>query len=115
MPINYDSSFRIACAILCCLAPISAHAQNVAAGHAIAEKHCARCHAVAEGLKSKHALAPTFPVIANRYSVWGLQEALAEGIIVGHDEMPKYVFTPEQITNLLSFMDTFTREKSKAK
>lgn len=98
-----------------CLAAAPAGAQNIAEGQAIAERLCSRCHAVALDQKSKHALAPPFPVIAQRYSVWGLQEALAEGIIVGHADMPKFVFSPSQIDDLLGFMDTFTRNQGKAK
>ena len=92
-----------------------AEAQNIAAGQAIAERLCSRCHAITPNQKSKHALAPPFPVIAQRYSVWGLQEALAEGIIVGHADMPKFVFSPPQIDDLLGFMDTFTRNQGRAK
>lgn len=86
-------------------------AQNIAKGETVAEKRCARCHAIRLGQKSKHGLAPAFPVIANRYSVWGLQEALAEGIVVGHADMPRFVLSPEDISNLLAFMNTFSRKK----
>ena len=96
------------------LAASPAVAQNIPAGQAISEKLCARCHAIRPSRKSKHALAPTFPDIANRYSVWGLQEALAEGIIVGHVDMPKFVFSPTDINNLLGYMDTFTRKNGQS-
>lgn len=88
-------------------------AQDVVRGQKIAERHCARCHSINTGENSRHRLAPPFPIIANRYSVWGLQEALAEGIVVGHADMPPFTFSPDQINNLLSFMDTFTRAKDK--
>ena len=61
-------------------------------GFQLADKLCARCHAIAPGKVRKHPRAPSFMDIANRYSVWGLQEALAEGIVVGHADMPKFVF-----------------------
>ena len=93
---------------------LPAAAQSTIAGEALAEKLCARCHAIRTGEKSKHGLAPAFPLIANRYSVWGLQEALAEGIVVGHADMPKFVLSPNEINDLLAFMDTFTRLKSGA-
>jgi mono/diheme cytochrome c family protein len=79
-------------------------AQDLSAGRALAEKKCARCHAVAATDESKLKIAPPFRVIAGRYSVWGLQEALAEGIVVGHPVMPEFVLEPIQITNLLSYM-----------
>ena len=101
----------IAVLAACCIASSSSVAQDLAAGHAVAEKFCAACHAIKPGQKSKHRLALTFPAIANRYSVWGLQEALAEGILVGHGDMPKFIFAPEEINNLLTYMDTFTDKK----
>ncbi len=100
---------------IACLVAAPAGAQNIGEGQAIAERLCSRCHAIGFGQKSSHALAPPFPVIARRYSVWGLQEALAEGIIVGHADMPKFVFTPSQINDLLGFMDTLTRNEDTAK
>lgn len=100
---------------IACMSGAPIAAQDTGAGEAIAEKLCARCHAIRPGQKSRHGLAPTFPAIANRYSVLGLQEALAEGIVVGHADMPKFVFSPAEINNLLAFMDTFTQQKSKAR
>lgn len=92
-----------------------AAAQSTVAGEALAEKLCARCHAIKAGDRSRHGLAPAFAAIANRYSVWGLQEALAEGIVVGHADMPKFVLSPSEINDLLAFMDTFTRPASDSK
>lgn len=112
MAIDRTSRFALIATFFLAVSP--ATAQNITAGHAIAEKLCARCHAIEARQKSKHGLAPSFPVIANRYSVWGLQEALAEGIIVGHADMPKFVFSPEEINDLLAYMDTFTRKKGQA-
>jgi len=94
----------------CAIASGPAVAQTTTAGQKIAEKFCAGCHGIKPEQKSKHRSAPEFNVIANRYSVWGLQEALAEGIIVGHIDMPQFAFSPAQIDNLLTYMDTFTRK-----
>ena len=85
--------------------------QDTAAGLRLAETLCARCHAIAPGEIGRHPLAPTFADIANRYSVWDLQEALAEGILVGHASMPKFKLQPKDITDLLSYMDTMTKPK----
>ena len=110
----FDKTCRVAALIVCWVSANPAIAQDATAGQAIAEKLCARCHAIRPGQKSKHGLAPAFPVIASRYSVWGLQEALAEGIVVGHADMPKFAFSPTEINNLLAYMDTFTRKKGQA-
>lgn len=86
----------------------------VSAGETLAKRHCGGCHAVGPGQRSRLPRAPSFRQIAARYSVWNLQEALAEGIVVGHHAMPKFVFTPYEIQALLSYMDAFTPKKGRA-
>ena len=75
-------------------------------GRELADRLCARCHAIHVNDRSKLPLAPPFRDIANRYSVWGLQEALAEGIVVGHPQMPEFVLNPDEIFELLTYMDS---------
>jgi len=92
----------------------TATAQSPSAGLKIANQLCARCHAVQPGQIGRHPLAPTFQDIAKRYPVWNLQEALAEGILVGHASMPAFALKPADIGNLLTYMDTFTPPKKKS-
>jgi hypothetical protein len=47
---------------------------------------------------------PPFRVIAARGDVENLQEALAEGIMVGHPEMPEFTFEPHQIRAFLNYL-----------
>jgi mono/diheme cytochrome c family protein len=75
-------------------------------GKALAEKHCARCHAIGQTGDSPFKPAPPFREVVTRYPVESLAEALAEGISVGHHAMPEFTFTPEQIEDLLSYLDT---------
>jgi mono/diheme cytochrome c family protein len=90
----------------------SAASQDFTAGERLAARYCERCHNIGRTGVSRLPIAPTFRDIANRYSVWGMQEALAEGVVVGHPAMPKFVLTPEQIFDLLSYMDTLKAKKS---
>jgi len=91
----------------------SASGQSKLAGQALAERLCAKCHAIDKTGHSPLKKAPPFRVIANRYSVWLLQEALAEGIVTGHEAMPEFTLKPDEIADLLTFMDTLTAPKSK--
>jgi cytochrome c len=84
---------------------------DLEAGKALAEKHCGTCHAVGPVGDSRLPAAPPLRDVANRYSVWNLEEALAEGIVTGHAEMPQFVFKPVEITNLLSYMETLAEKK----
>ena len=98
------------------IAPILAQDDPViAAGRDMARKLCSSCHAIGREDTSKLPKAPPFRVIAQRYSVWSLQESLAEGIVTGHASMPQFVFNPDQIDQLLTYMDTLTVKKGKTK
>lgn len=85
-----------------------AQADALAEGRQLAEDMCGACHAIGPEDETENPEAPTFREIAGRYSVWNLQEALAEGIVVGHEDMPEFTLSPEQINALLSYMDTLT-------
>jgi cytochrome c len=86
--------------------PASAQSSPMQRGAAIAEHHCAQCHAVTPQGASPLALAPPFRVLPQRYPVEQLAEALAEGIVTGHPEMPRFTFTPVDIDALLTYIDS---------
>jgi hypothetical protein len=44
--------------------------------------------------------------IARRYPVESLAEAFAEGITVGHRDMPEFILEPNEIDQLLAFLDS---------
>lgn len=77
---------------------------STARGEALAQKHCARCHAIGETGESPMQPAPPFRDLSKRYPVEALEEALAEGIVVGHSAMPKFTFEPPEINALLNFI-----------
>ena len=110
------SHLPIAAAVVFFITPtitLATDANEIKAGKKLAEKLCSKCHAVTPGRKSPMAKAPTFKAIANRYSVWSLQEALAEGIVTGHPGMPQFIFGPTEIDDLLGYWDTMTVKKPK--
>ncbi|MFP4539072.1 MAG: c-type cytochrome [Dichotomicrobium sp.] len=98
----------VAAAIVALAGTLPTQADDVKSGRQIAEQLCQPCHAIGASGESTHGSAPSFGEIASRYSVWTLQEALAEGILVGHEDMPQFKFTPEQIDALLTYMDTLS-------
>ncbi len=77
-------------------------------GQAIAEALCAQCHAVGLHDTSADPGAPPFRILAQRWPLEYLEEALAEGIVVGHGapDMPEYSFSPDEIGALLGYMAT---------
>jgi mono/diheme cytochrome c family protein len=75
-----------------------------AQGEAIARRHCGRCHAIGETDASPMGIAPPFRDLSKRYPIESLEEALAEGIIVGHPAMPRFTFEPREINALLTYI-----------
>lgn len=84
----------------------------VARGHAIARANCSRCHALGAKDESPNAAAPPFRTLNRKYPLRDLEEALAEGIVVGHGEtnMPRFQFSPPQIEALLAYLATIQRK-----
>ena len=83
-----------------------ATAADVSSGLALAEKNCERCHAIGKTGKSKHAEAPPFGEVVTRYPPASLAEALAEGISTGHRDMPEFVFSPDEIGDLIAYLES---------
>lgn len=87
------------------LACVPAHAQDpVATGRALADAHCARCHAVGQTDDSPMEIAPPFRLLGENYPVESLEEALVEGIVSGHPGMPEFVFAPEDAAAFIAYL-----------
>ena len=78
-------------------------------GRALAEKKCARCHAIGRTGDSAHEDAPPFRTIGGKYPVENLEEAFAEGIVVGHHDMPQFELAPDRISALLAHIEAVSR------
>jgi cytochrome c len=75
-------------------------------GKAFALHNCARCHAIDRTSASRLPIAPPFRILHTRYPIETLSEALAEGIVTGHADMPEFQLDPDQIHDLLSYLKT---------
>ncbi|MEL7031619.1 MAG: cytochrome c [Pseudomonadota bacterium] len=76
-----------------------------APGEVLAKQQCSDCHAIGASDLSPHPEAPPFRTLGEAYPVEYLAEALAEGIIVGHPDMPVFELSPDQIRALLSHLE----------
>ncbi len=79
-------------------------AGDAAAGGALAERLCARCHAISGPGPSPLAQAPPFSGFERKWPVYYLAEAMAEGLVIGHGPMPEFTFDPEEIDDLLAYL-----------
>lgn len=96
--------FMIAAA-LSILLPAAAQADgNVEAGRAFAMENCSRCHAVGATGESPREGAPRFRNFQTMWPLESLEEALGEGIVVGHPDMPQFELDGQQIEDLLAYL-----------
>ncbi len=86
-------------------APVAAEA-DVLRGAEIAGRLCSGCHAVGPTDAGLHAEAPPLRLLSQKYPIRALEEALAEGIVVGHPDMPAFAFEPDEIEALLSYLES---------
>lgn len=84
---------------------------NAAEGLRLAEIHCAQCRAIGPVGESRHPVAPPFRTLSRRYLVNTLDEAFAEGILVGHPDMPNFQFEPSQIDDLLAYLNSVQQQR----
>jgi mono/diheme cytochrome c family protein len=91
------------------VAPASAETL-VGSGREIANTFCSRCHAI-HG-KSPNPKSPPFRLLGKKYPLSNLEEALSEGIVVGHEgeEMPPFTFSAQQIEALLAYLASVQRK-----
>jgi mono/diheme cytochrome c family protein len=75
-------------------------------GREIAETFCSRCHAIGLHGDSPNPKSPPFRQLGKKYPLSDLEEALGEGLVVGHEgsEMPPFVFSTQQIEALLAYL-----------
>ena len=83
-------------------------AARVEAGKQIAQKFCARCHAIGLQRTSTCPGAPPFRVIVAKGNVENLKEALGEGIVAGHPAMPQFQFKPDDAGSLIAYLKSLS-------
>jgi len=102
-----------ALALLASVAAAPSGAQSlIDSGRVIAKTNCGRCHAIGSHGKSPNPRSPPFRGLAEKYPLAHLEEALAEGIVVGHEgeEMPPFEFSGRQIEALLAYFASVQRK-----
>lgn len=105
-----------AIALLCACAPTIEHggsqpSASVAEGRRLTEIYCARCHAIGAEGESTHPMAPPFRTLSRNYPVTALEEAFAEGILVGHRDMPEFRLEPQQIDDLVAYLNSIQERR----
>ncbi len=79
-------------------------------GRKLAQEKCSICHSVTKTGDSPNKDAPPFRTFADRWPLESLEEALAEGIVTGHEGMPEFVLDPPEIDAFLTFLEELNRK-----
>jgi cytochrome c len=93
-----------AAGVLAMLALPAAAADQLKRGEALLQRDCARCHAIGKTGASPHKQAPPFRILGKRYPIESLEEALAEGIVSGHPDMPEFQFDPDDVGAIIAYL-----------
>lgn len=76
----------------------------VSSGHRIAEVKCASCHAVGAAGESRNPNAPPFRAVSQSVAIMATEETLAEGVRIGHLDMPAVRLSRSEIAALTAYL-----------
>jgi mono/diheme cytochrome c family protein len=80
--------------------------EDLKLGETLLTRDCSRCHAVGRTGASPYAGAPAFRTLGQRYPVESLEEALGEGIMSGHPDMPEFNFDADQVGAIIDYLNS---------
>ena len=79
-------------------------AQNLKRGEDLLTRSCASCHAIGRNGESPNKSAPAFRNLGQRYPIESLEEALGEGIMTGHPDMPEFTFDAKDVGAIIAYL-----------
>lgn len=88
------------------IAAYIASVQPEAHGRELVGLNCSPCHSIGATGESPHPDAPPFRTLGQRYPIDALEEAFVEGIETGHPDMPSFVATPDQIGDIIAYIES---------
>jgi cytochrome c len=65
---------------------------------------CGQCHATAKTGDSADREAVPFRLLSRRYPIESLEEALGEGIMSGHPDMPEFSFDAADVGAIIDYL-----------
>jgi cytochrome c len=83
--------------------PVSA-VDDLKRGEALLQRDCAKCHAIGRSGESPDKKAPPLRALGQRYPIEALEEALGEGIMSGHPDMPEFQFDADDVGAIISYL-----------
>jgi cytochrome c len=82
----------------------AAAAPDLKLGEALLTKNCGSCHAVGRTGDSPRKDTPAFRMLGKRYPIESLEEALGEGFMSGHPDMPEFTFDADEVGAIIAYL-----------
>ncbi len=101
--------FFVAAALAWVAAQPALAQSNLKQGETLLTRDCARCHAVGLTGNSPRPDAPAFRTLGTRYPIEQLEEALGEGIMSGHPDMPEFRFDAGEVGAIIDYLKSIQR------
>jgi cytochrome c len=101
---------RRACSLAAAILAVFASAaaaqgnQDIKRGDTLLARDCGRCHATGRAGDSPRKDAPAFRTLARLYPIDALEEALGEGIMSGHPDMPEFKFDADDVGAIIAYL-----------
>jgi cytochrome c len=73
-------------------------------GEELLQRDCAKCHAIGRSGESPDKAAPAFRTLGQRYPIESLEEALGEGLLSGHPDMPEFQFDADDVGAIIAYL-----------
>jgi cytochrome c len=73
-------------------------------GEALLQRDCAKCHAIGRSGETPDKAAPAFRTLGQRYPIESLEEALGEGLLSGHPDMPEFQFDADDVGAIIAYL-----------
>jgi mono/diheme cytochrome c family protein len=97
-----------AVALAAAMQPATA-AADLKLGETLLTRHCGACHAVGKSGDNPQKDAPALRTLSSRYPVEALEEALGEGFMSGHPDMPEFKFDADDVGAIIAYLKSIQK------
>jgi len=106
-----SASAVIAIAFFAWRSVVNMESAEVMRGQELAQLLCARCHAIGPEGASTNPASPPFRTLEAKLTLEGVEDQIAEGLSLGHEPMPAWQFSSQQIVDLVSYIASLSDRK----
>ena len=78
-------------------------------GETLLARHCGSCHAIGKSGDSADKGALALRTLSSRYPVEALEEALGEGFMSGHPDMPEFKFDADDVGAIIAYLKSIQK------